>query len=165
MTSSYFFVFFFLLSFVLSSLLNLQRLPSNTCTSPAGYTMLSAFILSYVCVCPFTAAAVWHVYIYIYVDIVIEYNEKEKERSFALFIIFFPPIHLSFALVNNDDGAAALHCRIQRTLQMRVHDAHQSTKRNNSFFLMLGRKRRKRHRRRGQRPYWQFNSGSASEQT
>jgi hypothetical protein len=47
-----------------------------------------------------------------HIDIVIEHNEREKEeRSFVLFNSFFPPIHLSFALVDNDDGAALYHRR------------------------------------------------------
>jgi hypothetical protein len=38
-------------------------------------------------------------------------KKKKREKLRVLFIIFFPPIHLAFALVNNDDGAAAPYRR------------------------------------------------------
>jgi hypothetical protein len=47
-----------------------------------------------------------------HIDIVIEHNEREKEeRSFVLFNSFFPPIHLSFALADNNNAAAAPYRR------------------------------------------------------
>ena len=84
----------------------------------------SLLLYSAMCMCPFTAAALWHIYRHSY----IEHNEKEKRRKseratkkFALSLslhhhhhhIFFLPIHLSFALVDNDAGAAH-HTAVRR---------------------------------------------------
>jgi hypothetical protein len=103
MTSSYFFVvvFFFLL-FVLFALLAAIAEEYVCMSSTCSLFLYRAMYVSFHC-CRSLA----------HIDIVIEHNEKEKgERNIVLFIIFlFPPIHLSFALVNNDDGAAALYRR------------------------------------------------------
>ncbi len=146
MTSSYFFFYVFLL-FVLSSLLCLQRLPSNTCTSSSCSLLLyRAMCVSFHC-CRSLA----------HIDIVIQHNEKEKEeRSFvrSLHQLFFhQSIFLSHQSITTTT-APPHHTAVNRGHCICVYTTHHSTNRNNRFFLYtLQRKKRKRHRRRGHEDY------------
>ncbi len=143
MTSSYFFFFFFL-SFVLSSLLCLQRLPSAVRTSSSVYVVLAVSIQSYVCACPFTVAALWHIQAQPYI---IMREKKKQEASFSSSSFSTNPSFFRTSRQRRRRRRIIYH-RKQRPLHMHAHDAPLYD-RNNRLSILV----RKKRKRRGQRLY------------